>query len=215
MKDTNLFQIEINELNRHNTVERKLRNLLDKYLYLSKPLEASKSATKELIDHYLAAVRSRNKIRRNWHQGKALECDITTLKWVSKKECKELVSNQLARALVVTTNGDKVIEERAINELIDEIVEGIYGSKRKGAQPTELEDIVKTILKANPDSTGTEVINEMKANPTTYNIIQINDIDVVIRVPIGIGKQYIDKPRSLKTVHNIMTRLKPPKKSRK
>jgi hypothetical protein len=215
MKGENLFQIEINELNRHNTVERKLRNLLDKYLYLPKPLEASKSATKELIEHYLAAVRSRNKIRRNWHGGKALECDITTLKWVSKKECNELVSNQLIRALRVTTNGDKVIEERAIKELTDAIVENIYRSKRKGAQPTELEDIVKKILKGNPDATGTEVINEMKANPSAYNIIQINDIDVVIRVPIGTGKQYIDKTRSLKTVRNVMTRLKPPKKSRK
>lgn len=211
----NMLQIEINELNKRNSVERKLRKLLDKYLSKNIQLEGSKSATKELIEQYLAAVRSRNKIRRNWHQDKALECDITTLKWISKKECKELVSNELTRALGVTTNGDKVIEERAIKELTDEIVEKIYESKRKGAQPTELEDIVKTILKANPDSTGTEVINEMKANPSTYNIIQINDIDVVIRVPIGIGKQYIDKPRSLKTVHNIMTRLKPPKKSRK
>ena len=215
MTVVNMLQIEINELNKRNSVERKLRKLLDKYLSQNIQLEGSKSATKELIEQYLAAVRSRNKIRRNWHQGKALECDIATLQWISKKEFKKLLSNELKQALKLTTNGDEVIEKQSIDELIDQITEKAYQSKRKGSQPTELEKIVQIIRKANPDATGNDVITEMQANPSAYGIIEIDDKNLVIRVPNGIGKQYVDKSRSLKTVHNIMTKLKPPKKSRK
>lgn len=210
-----MLQIEISELNRRNTVERKLANLLDKYLSKSEPLEASKSASKELIEHYLAVVRGRNKLRRNWHQGKAFECDIATLHWISKKELKQLIGRQLEQALKVTTNGNKVIEERSIKELTEQITEKVFESNRKGSQPTELEEIVKKILRANPDATNSEVITEMKANPSEYDIIHIDDENVVIRVATGIGKQTIDKPRRLSSVPNIMTRLKPPKNSRK
>ena len=215
MTAINMLQIEINELNKRNSVERKLRKLLDKYLSQNIQLEGSKSATKELIEQYLAAVRSRNKIKRNWHQGKALECDIATLQWISKKEFKKLLSNELKQALKVTTNGDEVIEKHSIDELTDQITEKAYQSKRKGSRPTELEKIVKRIIKTNPDATGSEVITEMQANPSEYNIVEIDAENIVIRVPIGNGKQTIDKPRRLKSVANIMTRLKPPKKSRK
>ena len=209
------FEIEIDELNRRNKVERNLANLLDKYLLQPIQVESSKLAMQELIESYLTVVRSRNKIRRNWHPDKAIECDIATLDFISKKNFKKAASKRFHEALTITANGNKVIEQDSLDELIDQIAEDIFQSKRKGSQPTEFKEIVKRILKSNPDVTGSEVITEMRANPSKYGIIGIDDETVVIRVPIGIGKQYEDKTRSLKTVHNILSKLKTTHVSRK
>ena len=86
-----------------------------------------------------------------------------------------------------------------------------YKSNRKNSKPSDLESIVRRILKSNPDATDTYVINEMKSTPEKFGIVDINDTHVVIRVPKGIGKQYEDKPRSLATIKNILTRIKTPK----
>ena len=214
MSDDQVFETEIDELNRRNKVDRNLANLLDKYLSHPLQVESSKLATLELIESYLAVVRSRNKVRRNWHPDKAIQCDIATLDFISKEDFKKTVSKRLRDALKITANGEKVIEQDSLGELINQITEDVYQSKRKGRQPTELEEIVNTILRANPDATGADVINEMRANPDKYGIVDIDEKNVVIRVPTGIGKQTIDKPRSLKTVHNILKRLKPPRKRR-
>lgn len=215
MMEDQEFEIEIDDLNRRNKVERNLANLLDKYLLQPIQVESSKLATQELIESYLAVVRSRNKIRRNWHRDKAIESDIVTLDFISKKNFKKAASKRFHEALTITANGNKVIEQDSLNELIDQIAEDIYQSKRKGSQPTELKEIVKKIWISNPEVTGNEVITEMCANPSAYSIVDFDEKTVVIRVPTGVGKQYEDKTRSLKTVHNILSKLKTTDISRK
>lgn len=214
MSDDHVYETEIDELNRRNKVDRNLANLLDKYISHPIQVESSKLATLELIESYLAVVRSRNKVRRNWHPDKAIQCDIATLDFITKRNFKKAASKRFDEALTITANGKKIIEQDAIDELISQLAEDIYQTKRKGSQPTELEEIVKKIWKSNPEVTGTEVITEMCANPSAYNIVDFDQKTVFIRVPIGVGKQYIDKPRSLRTVHNILSRLKTPRKRR-
>ena len=214
MPEGQIFEIDIDVLNRRNKVDRNLANLLDKFLFHPSQVEFSKLATQELIESYLAVVRSRNKVRRNWHPKEAIQCDTATLDFISKNNFKKAASKRLGEALTITANGEKVIEQASLKELINQLAEDIYQSKRKGRQPTELEEIVNTILKANPDATGADVINEMRANPGKYGIVDIDEKFVVIRVPAGIGKQTTNKPRSLGTVHNILKRLKPPRKRR-
>ena len=214
MSDDQVFETEIDELNRRNKVDRNLANLLDKYLSHPLQVESSKLATLELIESYLAVVRSRNKVRRNWQPDKAIQCDIATLDFITKKNFKKAASKRFDEALTITANGNKVIEQDSLEDLINQLADEIYQSKRKGRQPTELEEIVNTILKANPDATGVDVINEMRAKPIEYGIVDIDEKYVVIKVPTGIGKQTIAKTRSLKTVHNILSRLKTPRSSR-
>jgi len=89
MMEDQEFEIEIDDLNRRNKVERNLANLLDKYLLQPIQIESSKLATQGLIESYLSVVRSRNRIRRNWHPNIAIECDMATLDFISKKNFKK------------------------------------------------------------------------------------------------------------------------------
>ena len=159
----------------------------------------------------MSVVRSRNKVRRNWHPDKALACDLQTLQWIEKDKLRSFLGERLCKKLLASSSGTKVITEDSIQTIVNETVDELYQSNRKKSNPSTLEKIVRQIHKWNPDVTETDVINEMKSTPEKFGIVDINDAHVVIRVPKGIGKQYEDKPRSLATIKNILTRIKTPK----
>ena len=206
----NLFETEFEKFNRRNTVERALDDFLEKCLAEEAHIESHHQATKELLERYMAVVRSRNNVRRNWHPEQARVCDIQTLMWMSKEEFKNSLDKRLREALVVTSNGSEAIQENCIDELIEKITEDTFRSKRKNSKHTELEKIVRTILKSDPDATSTDVINKMKATPKEYGIAEIDESGLTLQATQGAGKQVVSKPRSLSTIKNILTRLKPP-----
>lgn len=206
----NSFETEFETFNRRSTVERALDDFLKKCLAKEAHIESHHLATKELLERYMAVVRSRNNVRRNWHPEQARVCDIQTLMWISKEEFKNSLDRRLRYALVATSNGSKVITEESIQELVDETVCEAYKSNRKNSKPSQLEEIVRAILKSNPEATSTDVINKMKATPKEFGIVDIDDSYVTMEATQGAGKQFVTKPRSLKTVKNILTRLKPP-----
>lgn len=201
------FEIELHDLNRRKTVERELDNFLNECLKQDVEIKSHQEATVELLKRYMSAVRSRNNVRRNWHPQNALVCDQLTLEWTSKDEFRKIAEKKFQDALVVTTNGSKVILEDAIKELVRQLTDEIYKSKR-GSKKSSLEEIVRRILKSNPSATSTDVINEMRSRPQEYGIFAIDDTHVVIKVAQGIGKQTIDKPRSLASIKNIVSRIK-------
>lgn len=205
------FNTAVDKLNRRITVERLLDDFLNQCLMTGIGIESHHEATKQLFEHYMSVVRSRNKVRRNWHREQARACDIETLEWISKDEFQNSLDRRLREALVITTNGSKVIAEESIQELVAKTADEFYKPNRKKLEPTTLEKIVRTILKANPDATSTDVINEMRARPERYGIVAIDLTHVVIREEQGVGKQTIDKPRSLSTIRNIVARIKTPK----
>jgi hypothetical protein len=174
-------------------------------------IESHHEATKQLLEHYMSVVRSRNKVRRNWHREQAQACDIETLEWISKDEFQKSLDRRLREALVITTNGSKVITEESIQELVAKTADEFYKSNRKKSKPTRLEEIVRTILKATPEATSTDVINEMLSRPDEYGIVASDSTHLVIREEQGVGKQTIDKPRSLVSIKNIVSRVKTPK----
>ena len=92
MKDGNLFVIEIIELNRRITVERALDDLIEICLRNGVHIESHISATKELLERYMSVVRSRNKVRRNWHPKQARACDEITLELITKDEFRKIVN---------------------------------------------------------------------------------------------------------------------------
>ena len=206
----NSFKTEFKTFNRRSTVERELDDFLNKCLEQEAHIESHHLATKELLDRYMAVVRSRNNVRRNWHPEQARVCDIQTLMWVSKEEFKNSLDKRLREALVVTSNGSRAIQENCIDELIEKITKDTFKSKRKDSKPTELEKIVRTILKSDPEATSTDVINKMKATPKEYGIADIDESGLTLQATQGAGKQVVSKPRSLSTIKNILTRVKPP-----
>ena len=211
MKDEKLFAVEIHNLNRRIKVERSLDDFLNLFLEQKHKNESFHSATKELVERYMSVVRSRNKVRRNWHPDKALACDLQTLQWIEKDKLRSFLGERLCKKLLASSSGTKVITEDSIQTIVNETVDELYQSNRKKSNPSTLEKIVRQIHKWNPDVTETDVINEMKSTPEKFGIVDINGTHVVIRVPKGIGKQYEDKPRSLATIKNILTRIKTPK----
>ena len=206
----NLFETEFEKFNRRSTVERALDDFLEKCLAKEAHIESHHQATKELLERYMAVVRSRNNVRRNWNPEQARVCDIQTLMWMSKEEFKNSLDKRLREALVATSNGSNVIIEESIQELVNETANEAYKSNRKKPKPSPLEEIVRTILKSNPEATSTDVIATMKATPKEFGIVDFDKHYVIIEVPQGCGKQSKNIPRSWKTIKNIMTGLKPP-----
>ena len=202
------FKIVVDTLDRRIACERALDDFLNKCLLDDVNFESLQLTIKELLDRYMSVVRSRNKVRRNWHPTQARACDLETLQWIAKDMFKSSLEQRLRKALVTTRNGKKVITEESIQKVVYEAADELYESKRKNLEPSSLEKIVRQIYRWNPEVTDTDVINEMKSSPEKFGIVDIDDTHVVIRVPKGIGKQYEDKTRSLGTIKNILTRIK-------
>ena len=210
MKDGNLFVTEINELNRRITVERALDDLIEICLRNGVHIESHIDATKELIERYMSVVRSRNKVRRNWHPKQAHACDAITLELITKDELGKIVSKRLNDALTVTTNGNKVILEKCLEQLAQELTNDAYRSKPQNRKPSPLEEIVTRIHRSNPEVTSTDVINEMYSNQRNYSILNMDKHYVEIEVQLGIGKDTKIVRRSLRSVGKILTNLNNP-----
>jgi len=135
-----LFETEFEKLNRRSTVERALDDFLDQCIAKEAHIESHHLATKALLERYMAVVRSRNNVRRNWHPEQARVCDIQTLMWMSKDEFKNSLDKRLREALVVTSNGSKVITEMSIQELV-------FNASR-------ITKVVGTIARKGPESEG-------------------------------------------------------------
>lgn len=210
MKETPNFQVDIGEVDQSNRneviLDRLLRNRITGKARPTDPM----STVNELIERYLQAVRRRNGLRRNRQRVLSLECDMAVLYLVSKKELSQSLGKRLQDALTVTNDGKKVIPETSIEKLRQQILDDFYNPGRKKTTYTALESIVRRICKNNPDATSTDVINEMKARPSEYGIIEIDDEYVTIEVipSGGTGKDTQTLSRSLSTVRNIMTRIK-------
>ena len=202
------FKIVVDTLDRRIVCERALDDFLNKCILDDVNFESLQLTIKELLDRYMSVVRSRNKVRRNWHPTQARACDLETLQWIAKDMFKSSLEQRLRKALVTTRNGKKVITEESIQKIVYEAADELYESKRKNLEPSSLEKIVRQIYRWNPEVTDTDVINEMNSSPEKFGIVDIDDTHVVIRVPKGIGKQYEDKTRSLGTIKNILTRIK-------
>ena len=208
MSEGQEFEIEIAELDRSKRYERLLDDLIYKYLHLNTQIEDPLTATKELIEVYLRVVRGRNKLRRNWHPNKSADCDLATLKWISREEAESLIDKSFKAAETTSSNGSKVIKEEVREQLKKQILDGIYSRVKNRNIISPLEKIVRKIYKSNPDITGAEVISEMRANPSLHGIIEIDDGNFVIQTPQGMGKQTSNKPRSFKSIHNVLARVK-------
>jgi hypothetical protein len=210
MKDENLFVTEIKELNRRFTVERALDDLIETCLRNGVHIESHISATKELLERYMSVVRSRNKVRRNWHPKQARACDEITLELITKDEFRKIVNKRFRDALTVTTNGDKVILEKSLKQLEEEITHDAYKPKPKKRKLSPLEEIVTRIHRSNPEVTSTDVINEMKSNQRNYSILNMDEHYVEIEVQLGVGKDTKIVRRSLRSIGKILTNLNNP-----
>jgi hypothetical protein len=210
MRDEKLFVVEIQNLNRRIGVERALDDLIETCLRNGVHIESHINTTKELLERYMSVVRSRNKVRRNWHPKQARACDEITLELIAKDELGKIVSKRLNDALTVTTNGSKVILEKSLEQLAQEITNEAYRPKPQNRKPSPLEEIVTRIHRSNPEVTSTDVINEMKSNQRNYSISNMDKDYVEIEVQLGIGKDTKIVRRSLRSIGKILTNLNNP-----
>ena len=201
------FNIEIGELDNSKPADRKLIKLFEYYFHINKRIENPEQATKELIEIYMAVVRSHNNLRRNWHPRESLDCDNIVLSILSKTEQKNVILDELKKAINLSSNGDKGTQKKVFEDIADNIVERINkNNKRKNHSP--LEAIVRRILKQNPDANYDEVTNEMRSDPNKYDILNIDSDEVEISIPQISGKTYKTKIWKLSTIRNILTKIK-------
>ncbi len=210
MIEIHQFKTDVDKLNRRITVERSLDDFLKQCVKNGVGLEARLETTQELLKRYMSVIRSRNQIRRNWHPLQALECDSFTLELITKDEFKKSAEKLLQDALVVATNGSRVIVEDAIKKLSQDLADEAYKRKQKKHKPTPLEKIVSRIYRSNPEVTNTDVINEMRSNQREYSIVNMDEKYVEIEVSLGSGKDSKIIRRSLRSIGKILTNLKNP-----
>ena len=199
----NEFKTDLGMLNRLSTAERSLDNFLYACRSMNVPIDSRYSTTTELLEKYMAAVRSRNKVRRNWHPSKAHSCDIETLQWIAKEDFKKAATKHLRDALIATTGGNKSIQENCIDDLANKLTDEFYNRKRKRNKPTTFQSVVREIRKLSWVKTTSDVIDEMRSNPNEYGILKMDETHVEIEVTLGVGKDTKIIRRALDTIKNI------------
>jgi hypothetical protein len=203
MMKSDQLKIEIGKLNRRSTVERALDDFFIACLVKDVEFESPYKATKELLEQYMAVVRSRNNIRRNWHPQRARACDAVTLELIKKDELRDSVSKQLRNALTATSDGNKSIQENCIDDLANKLTDEFYNRRRKRNKPTTFQTVVREIRKLSWVKTTADVIGEMRSNSKDYGIVMIDEKYVEIEVGLGVGKDTKIIRRTLDTIKNI------------
>lgn len=203
----NCFVFDLRHLDRRKRIERALDDLIN-YSHHDK-IEV---ATEELIDLYLSVVRSRNRIRRNWHPIKSQQCDLEALHWIcSKNQARSAISKSLQEALTVLSDGTEVIHKDKLKEIEDKIIHGISLTERKTEnKPSVLEKIVREILKSNPHATQHEVIQEIKNDPNRFGVVAIDEEDDIIEIQIKSNREKSSTTvqRSLRSIGNTLTKIR-------
>jgi hypothetical protein len=199
------FNIDIGELDYSRTADRKLIKLFEYYFHLNKRIENPEQATKELIETYMAVVRSHNNLRRNWHPRQSLTCDTQVLNCLSKMELDDLIIRKMNDAMTVTSNGEKIILEHAIKEIANRIVNEAYPSK-KGSNYSPLEAIVREILRIMPKATYRDVIYELDSKHNEYGIVYMDTEKIIIEFEASKGHR--TKEWKLSRIKNILTNIR-------
>jgi hypothetical protein len=201
------FSFDIQELDRRKKIELSLYNLIYKSLSANGCIDSE-----ELIELYLSVVRSRNKLRRNWHPKESRQCDLSALHWIcSKDQARSTISKSLQEALTVSSDGTEVIHKDKLKEIEEKIIKGIsLTGKKTGNKPSPLEKIVREILKSNSDATQYEVIQEIKNDPNRFDVIAIDEEDDIIEIQIKSNreKSTTTVQRSLRSIGNTLTKIR-------
>ena len=201
------FNIEIGELDNSKTADRRLIKLFEYYFHLNKRVENPEQATVELIETFMAVVRSHNNLRRNWHPKESIECDASTLSLLNKVDQKTAILDELNKAITISSNGEEVVQKKSFEKIANRLVKKINKST-KGSHYSELESIVRRIVKYNPHAKYKDIIYEMKSDQNKYDILSIDDYEVEISIPQSSGKTYKSKVWKLSTINNILTKIK-------
>ncbi len=93
------FNIEIDKLDSSKPADKKLIKLFEYYFHLNKRVGNPEPATKELIETFMAVVRSHNNLRRNWHPRQSLACDKQVLNYSTKEELDDLITRKMRETL--------------------------------------------------------------------------------------------------------------------
>jgi hypothetical protein len=205
--DIHEFLFDIEELDRTKRNERALNNLIFGGLGADDCPDAE-----ELIELYLSVVRSRNKLRRNWHPKQSRQCDLSALHWIcSKNQARSAISKSLQEALTVLSDGTEVIHKDKLKEIEDKIIKGIsLTGKKTQNKPSALETIVMEVLKSNPHATQNEVIQEIKNDLNRFGVVVIDEEDNIIEIQIKSNreKSFTTVQRSLRSIGNALTKIR-------
>ncbi len=195
------------ELDRTKRNERELNDLIFGSLGADDCLDAE-----ELIELYLSVVRSRNKLRRNWHPKKSRQCDLNALHWIcTKNQARSAISKSLQEALTVLSDGTEVIHKDKLKEIEEKIINGIsLNSRKTKTKLSPLETIVMEALKSNPHATQNEVIQEIKNDPNRFGVVAIDEEDGIISIEIKTKseKSNTTAQRSLRSIGNTLTKIR-------
>jgi hypothetical protein len=214
MSEPTDFVIDLDGVDHSKWNDRILASLLkeraETLLYPGMHTDAEiKKPSYEVIELYLAAVRRRNGLRRNWHPEKSYQCDEAVLNLITRQAMKGAIGKSAQDYRTRMPDGEYVFTESEFEAFIEKVLDSAYGRNGKRKQLSPLEAIVRRILKSYPEATAREVVHQMRNNQNEYNIVEMDDTTVIIREPLsGTGKHTINKSFSISTIKNIVTRLK-------
>ena len=199
------IKIDILELDYNKPADRKLIKLFEYYFHLNKRVENPEQATKELIETYMALVRSHNNLRRNWHPRESHACDTVVWSVCSKPAQKNVIIDELKKAINISSNGDKELQQKAFEEIADNIIKRINkNNKRKNY--SHLESIVRGILKIIPKATYRDVIYELDSKHDEYGIVYMDTEKIIIEYKVSKGHR--TKEWKLSRIKNILRNIK-------
>jgi hypothetical protein len=101
-------------------------------------LDEFNESARKLIELYLAAVRRRNGLRRNWHPEESYRCDEAVLNLICRQELKGKLGKRIQECGTKQSDGGVIFSESQIEELTEKILGDVYSRKGKRKQLSPL-----------------------------------------------------------------------------
>lgn len=210
--------IPIVSLDRHNAIERRLDDLLNRYVESDFKTFDPFASIIDLLETYLAVVRRRNKVRRKPKRTNISVTEISALALITQATQDEICRHiQIAIDELEALDDSKVREpiskleklQKYIAVLANKDQVNISSTER---EPTKMNQIVRRLYKKNSGITSTEVKAALKNMVGEGEVVAIDDVYVEIFEAQTGSKFGIPKPYKLSGIPNILWRIKNPRK---
>jgi hypothetical protein len=210
--------VQIDSLDRRNVIERRLDDLLNRYVesdfYTFDPF----ASIVDLLETYLAVVRRRKKLRRNLKQSVSSITEISVLGLIT-----QTTQDEIRRRVQIAVDKLKALDDPKLKESIcnlEELIKDVsvfankdqanISTSKRG--PTIMSQIVQRLYDKDGSITSTQVKALLKDMVGDGQVVAIDEEYVEIDETQPDSKVRRIKPYKLKGIPNILSRIKNPRK---
>jgi hypothetical protein len=205
-------------LDRHNAIERRLDDLLNRYVESDFNTFDPFASIIHLLDTYLAVVRRRNKVRRKPKKTNISVTELSALALIT-----QATQDEICRHIQIAIDELEALEDAKVREPISKLEKlkkyiSVLANKDQAnisstaREPTKINQIVRRLYEKNRSITSTEVKAAMKDMVGEGEVVAIDDVFVEIYDSQPDGKFSRPKPYKLSGIPNILSRIKNPRK---